>query len=350
MNNDRIAEVYEGAYGSPETQRIARERIHWMCRQVRGDAVLDVGCSQGIVALLLGREGKRVVGIDREAGAVADAQRRLQAEEQAVAERVRFVHGEGTKLDFPDGTFETVLLGEVIEHQLDPRPVIAEARRVLGPGGALVLSTPYGLFPYPDHKGSIYLEELIQLVGTDYRVETLELLHHYIGLVATPAKKPGPRSELWQRALAIAEQRLATQDLALDRLRDQLQRLRSEPPRAPDDEATAAPAVPEHEELERAQARIVELEAQVELLLEAFEMAEVGVIDTDRQIGALVNAIRVRDRELTSARAEQEALLSAYGAAQRGVALLREHLRASDAQQAERPRADGIDEAAPRSS
>lgn len=62
--NDRLNEVYYGKLMNKETQDILRERVNWMCGQVQGTRVLDVGCSQGIVSILLARQGKEVVGVD----------------------------------------------------------------------------------------------------------------------------------------------------------------------------------------------------------------------------------------------------------------------------------------------
>jgi SAM-dependent methyltransferase len=49
-------------------------------------------------------------------------------------------------LPFEDGTFEIVILREVLEHVRDPRQVLSELHRVLKPGGQLLLSTRF-LFP-----------------------------------------------------------------------------------------------------------------------------------------------------------------------------------------------------------
>jgi SAM-dependent methyltransferase len=63
------------------------------------------------------------------------------------AERVVFEYdhfnGERDRFPYPDGSFDVVVYGEVIEHmQHDPLHALAEIRRVLRPGGTLVLTTP----------------------------------------------------------------------------------------------------------------------------------------------------------------------------------------------------------------
>ena len=127
----------------PAAQRAIRRRIHWLCAQVEGSDVLDVGCGDGGTALLLGREGSTVVGVDHAQSALDEAERRLAAEADAVRGRVRFLHAEANDLPLPDASFDTVLLGEVLEHLVRPRPVLDEAARLLRPGGALVLTIGY---------------------------------------------------------------------------------------------------------------------------------------------------------------------------------------------------------------
>ncbi len=56
--------------------------------------------------------------------------------------------GDAHKLPFPDGSFDTVVLLEVLEHLPDPCGALEEARRVLVHGGRILVSTP---FLYPIH-------------------------------------------------------------------------------------------------------------------------------------------------------------------------------------------------------
>jgi SAM-dependent methyltransferase len=56
--------------------------------------------------------------------------------------RVRFVGGDGCKLDFPDHSFDTVLSIQTLEHVFDPNQMFAELCRVLKPGGHLIVLAP----------------------------------------------------------------------------------------------------------------------------------------------------------------------------------------------------------------
>jgi 2-polyprenyl-3-methyl-5-hydroxy-6-metoxy-1,4-benzoquinol methylase len=224
IDHNRIAEVYEGTVGSREFERVSRRRIHWMCSRVAGSDVLDIGCSQGIASILLAREGHQVVGIDREHEAIRAARDRLDEEEPDVRRRVEFRVGEGRAVGFPDASFDAVLLGEVLEHQLDPWKLLKEARRVLRPGGRIVITTPYGVHPYPDHKEPLYLSALLERLSSKLSIAEIALVDRYAAIVAERSKERAPG--VWRRALRVAEGRLADQDETVETLRALVDELR----------------------------------------------------------------------------------------------------------------------------
>jgi len=194
-----------------------------MCRRARGADVLDIGCSQGIACILLGREGFEVVGIDHELEAIEDARKALSLEDPAVQARVRFEYVEAAGLPFADASLDTVLLGEVIEHVLHPEKILAEVRRVLRPDGALVISAPYGLHVHHDHKDAIYVRQLVDLLGgASLRVEQMDLLGPYVLAVAVPGEAEGITDS---RLLEVSEERLRDVDLEVDRLRGRVSQL-----------------------------------------------------------------------------------------------------------------------------
>ena len=63
--------------------------------------------------------------------------------------------GASEHLPFRDGTFDVVVLNEVIEHVRDDRATMAEAIRIIRPGGHVVVYAPNRLFPFETH--GIYL-------------------------------------------------------------------------------------------------------------------------------------------------------------------------------------------------
>jgi methionine biosynthesis protein MetW len=99
-----------------------------------GSRVLDVGCSTGYLARPLTERGSVVVGIELDEGAAEAA--------REVCEEVLVGDVETIELAFPDGSFDVVLCGDVIEHLRDPRRFLERVRPLLRKDGRLVLSTP----------------------------------------------------------------------------------------------------------------------------------------------------------------------------------------------------------------
>ena len=226
MNNDKIGELYDRRIGTPSSQQAARRRVHWMAERVRGDRVLDLGCSQGVASLLVARGGRAVVGVDREPGAIEAARERLRAESEAIQARVEFLVAEASDLPFGRRSFDTVLLGEVLEHQVLPDEMLAAADRVLKPGGTLIVTVPYGLFRYHDHKEPIYLGPLVDMLGRRATVVEVELIDRYLALRAVAGRSKSVR--ILRRALEVADGRVRALDADVDALRREAKQLQAQ--------------------------------------------------------------------------------------------------------------------------
>jgi tocopherol O-methyltransferase len=106
------------------------------------DRVLDAGCGVGGSAIWLARElGARVVGVNVVPSEI-DRGRRY-ARRRNVAERVTFELQDMTRTAFPDGSFDVVWAIESVCHVPDKREFLAEARRLLKPGGRLVVADAF---------------------------------------------------------------------------------------------------------------------------------------------------------------------------------------------------------------
>ena len=108
-----------------------------------GAPVLDVGAAQGLYVGVLRKMGYDAHGVEPWDEAV-DLSRGV-AEEMGVEPAV--VQGYAEDLPFEDETFDLVLAISVFEHVVDPDKVMAEAFRVLRPGGGYYLSTIQSLCP-----------------------------------------------------------------------------------------------------------------------------------------------------------------------------------------------------------
>ena len=122
--------------GQERRIRLIRDRI-----PLRDRRILDVGCGVGQYVQHLRELPATVTGIDLDVRRVTTGGREVPG----------LMGGDAEQLPFVDGSFDVVLLNEVIEHMRDPHAALAEVWRVLVPGGHVAIYAPNRGFPFETH-------------------------------------------------------------------------------------------------------------------------------------------------------------------------------------------------------
>jgi SAM-dependent methyltransferase len=134
LDYSREASHYDATRGGDKRADAAADAVSRLLPPpppVGATTVLDVGCGTGIVTMRLVADGRDVIGVERAEGMLAIARTRLPG---------RVVRGDATRLPVADGSVDAVVTLWLL-HLLDPEQVegaIAEAARVLRPGGTLI--------------------------------------------------------------------------------------------------------------------------------------------------------------------------------------------------------------------
>jgi SAM-dependent methyltransferase len=168
-----------------------------------GDRVIDVGCGVQPYRALVERF-RSYVGFDSPS----------RPDSAANAD----VFGDATALPFADASADLMLCTEVMEHVPDPAAMIAEIRRVLCPGGHLVLTVPFMWQlhdePYDYWRFTEFgLREMLERGG--FQVETLRGINGMLGALLQMrcywlVRATGPLRDLvrpivwWMQVLAHA--------------------------------------------------------------------------------------------------------------------------------------------------
>jgi SAM-dependent methyltransferase len=145
---------------------------------VTGRRVLEVGCGEGYGTALLASAAAAVIGVDYDALTTAHA--------AVTYPRARFVRGNLAALPVPTASVDVVATLQVIEHVWNHPEFVRQCRRVLRPGGLLLVTTPNRLTFSPGldqpvnpfHTKEFSAAELVELLtGCGFAIEAVLGLH-----------------------------------------------------------------------------------------------------------------------------------------------------------------------------
>jgi SAM-dependent methyltransferase len=133
----------EEYYGGPTTKfqpfvellvrAVARRHINFLSEGLPpGARVLDVGCGRGVLLGPLADRRFEVHGVELSEGALRGADPRADVR---IAPRL-------SDAGYEEGSFDQVIIWHVLEHVADPKHTIEECRRILRPGGRLIVAVP----------------------------------------------------------------------------------------------------------------------------------------------------------------------------------------------------------------
>src|SRR5690606_25216152 len=175
--------------------RFARQRVAnvlSLLPPLEGRRVVDIGCGMGTFAIECARRGAVALGVDPAPAALPAAPRVAKAEGLRRASSAR---ADGVRLPLADGSMDQALAADVTERlgEATLASLLAEAARVLRPGGRLVLYTPSPthiferlrdsrlMKPDPSHIGLRPAEELVAAVQrAGLRVERVAFLPSHL--------------------------------------------------------------------------------------------------------------------------------------------------------------------------
>lgn len=111
-------------------------RVPWIIENITETSkVLDIGCGAGFLANALALEGHDVCAIDLSPSSLEVAQK------YDATKKVQYVAANAYSLPYPDQTFDVACAMDILEHVEEPELLIAEASRVLKPGGLFFFHT-----------------------------------------------------------------------------------------------------------------------------------------------------------------------------------------------------------------
>jgi ubiquinone/menaquinone biosynthesis C-methylase UbiE len=164
-------------------------RYVFAARLARGKRVLDLGCGTAYGSAEMAKYAAAVTALDISQDAVE------YAVLNTTQSNVRFVQASAAAIPMRDASFDLVVAFEVIEHITEWRELLSDVRRILAPGGQLVVSTPNKSYyaesrkqsgPNPFHEHEFEFEEFKQALEEFFPHVLLFTENHADGIVFKP--------------------------------------------------------------------------------------------------------------------------------------------------------------------
>ncbi|MBO5648823.1 MAG: class I SAM-dependent methyltransferase [Clostridia bacterium] len=142
-----------------------------------GRHVLDMGCGAAGKSLYYASLGAaHVTGVDVVSHYREESE--ALAKKLGLTERFTFVLGSAYELPFPEGSFDTVIMNDFMEHVDNPRAALQEAMRLLRPGGRIYINFP----PYY-HPTGAHLSDAINIPWVQLFYSDAALIRAYKALI-----------------------------------------------------------------------------------------------------------------------------------------------------------------------
>jgi ubiquinone/menaquinone biosynthesis C-methylase UbiE len=137
-----------------------RNRIYYIVKELNvkpKDKILECGCGRGFILNILSELYRaKMSGIDIN-------KEHLKIARKQLPKKVVLKHASVYEIPFKDKSFNKIILSEVLEHLEDEDKALQEIRRVLKPGGKIVITVPNKDYPFLWDPINRFLEDIFQM-------------------------------------------------------------------------------------------------------------------------------------------------------------------------------------------
>ncbi|MDB5048859.1 MAG: SAM-dependent methyltransferase UbiG [Fibrobacteres bacterium] len=140
--SDRSREFFntQTVQNMPSPGQTWRALCNGLIRLIRNQRIVDLGCGNGRLAILLAQAGNTVTGIDSSEEQIRLARENANGPDMEVADgNPSFKYAPMEDTGLPAGSFDVVIMSQSLHHAAKPKEAIAESHRLLAPGGRILI-------------------------------------------------------------------------------------------------------------------------------------------------------------------------------------------------------------------
>lgn len=160
-------------------------RYSMLMELARGKTILDIASGEGYGSNLLANAATFVFGVDIDEESVQHAKAKYQRD------NLKYKQGSADQIPLEDATVDMVVSFETLEHHDKHEEMLAEIKRVLKPGGLLVMSTPEKVIPEnnPFHVKELTNKEFQDLIAAYFKNYSFYFQRIVMGSLIVPQNK-----------------------------------------------------------------------------------------------------------------------------------------------------------------
>ncbi|MEO6098299.1 MAG: metalloregulator ArsR/SmtB family transcription factor [Fibrobacteria bacterium] len=140
--SDRSREFFNSqtVQNMPSPGQTWRALCNGLISLIRNQRIVDLGCGNGRLAILLSQAGNTVTGVDTSEEQIRLARENAALHPNPVAGGIpEFRNAPMESTGLPDASFDAVILSQSLHHAAKPKEALAESFRLLAPGGRIVI-------------------------------------------------------------------------------------------------------------------------------------------------------------------------------------------------------------------